>query len=230
MKKLLFLLILASSAQAAPIYTLNVTISTSTASPDILQKDLMAMLTTGQYLGTSKINPFFSNTYGIVINGKNPNYVPTSNPPPDNFLYGYANGTTYERASDMEIVLSKLSQCAEPKDFNLFDPSIPNCNAISNNSIAVLSAYASFCESSTQYSVLGTSIPVSDCTLLITNLAKSILRDLKSECDNPESVGYVESTSINCTAGLSSAYLDIGRKNCYGEYCDSTSTVTVTNQ
>lgn len=95
----------ASAGQA----TVNVTFST--AVPANFQQEFIAN-TTGQYLSTLVPNPYFSNTYALMIRGKNPTYVPpvvsspvyTATAVDQLISYGFGNGMDTERFQDVGLI------------------------------------------------------------------------------------------------------------------------------
>lgn len=116
-------------------YTLNVSLSTSAVNPSSLQQELLATLTTGQYLGRATPSPFFANTYSLTINGKNPLYQPGAvsvsttiatmdgllkrleATTTDYFLYGYQSGVAYERDTDLQIIGGYGVRCSTSSFF-----------------------------------------------------------------------------------------------------------------
>lgn len=136
---------------AAPIakaatYTLNVSLATSTVNPSSLQQSILSDLTTGPYLGSSKVSPFFANTYSVTVNGKNPNYqAPSVSTTLINLdtisdkltvistythLTGYAQGMMYERNNDAESLGYFMGLCANATNFNLVKIDSTTCNGV----------------------------------------------------------------------------------------------------
>lgn len=122
------------SGIAAASYTLNISLSTSTANPSTFQQDLLTDLTVGRYLGISKASPFFANTYSVTVNGKNPNYqgplVSTTlitldsitqrltDISSDTYAYGMANGMDYQKKIMLDGIGTFLQACSSAAYFN----------------------------------------------------------------------------------------------------------------
>lgn len=124
---------LALSGQSiAANYAVNVNIPTPGLAADFIAS------TTTQYLGTVTPSAFFSNTWNVVLTGKNPNY----NPPPvastptvnadallqalvtvstSTYPYGWADGMEYGRVQDLKIVSYYVVNCSTPSVFDVSD-------------------------------------------------------------------------------------------------------------
>jgi hypothetical protein len=122
---LVFGLFLGLPASGLP-YTV-VTISTS--APQGLETSFIAS-TTNQYLSTLFVNPLFAGTYQLLLYGQNPDY----NPPPTTledalslgatvYVYGFANGMTYQQTQIESMTVMMGSLCASATDFNLVNTS-----------------------------------------------------------------------------------------------------------
>lgn len=119
---------LAAQDANAATFTVSVSLSTSIASPASFQQDLLSNLTTGFYLGT--VTPgILSNTYNVKVTGKNPSFQPVVGPSAalitldsiiekgikistDSYVYGFANGMSYERADDLRIISGFGATCS----------------------------------------------------------------------------------------------------------------------
>jgi hypothetical protein len=94
--------------------------------PESVEQNFLAD-TTAQWLGTLTSNAFFPNTYTFVLTGPNTAF----NPPPSNidllnavitvdsytYVYGWADGMSYDRASNMQLIANIEGQCASSTTF-----------------------------------------------------------------------------------------------------------------
>lgn len=106
--------------KGAEAYTV-VTISTS--APAGTETSFIAT-TTNTYQATVSTNPFFANTFSMVIYGPNPSY----NPPPTNadllnnivtvdsftYVYGWADGASYQQYRDANAAGDFIVNCDSP--------------------------------------------------------------------------------------------------------------------
>lgn len=88
-----------------------VNVSFSSTTPQAVQQEFISA-TTGQYLSSLNANPFFPNTYSIVITGKRPGYQPPEVSSPiatatavDELLaFGFGNGMDVERYQGVQLI------------------------------------------------------------------------------------------------------------------------------
>ena len=97
------------------------TITLSSSAPAAVEQALLKQTTT-QFNATVLTNPFFPNTYQVILYGLNPNY----NPPPTDaqllnsivtvdsytYVYGWAQGSVNARNCDMNIVATGGIACS----------------------------------------------------------------------------------------------------------------------
>jgi len=138
-----------AGAEAAS-YTVNVSLSSSTINPLSVQKDLLATLTTGYFLGTATPSIFFANTYSVNLFGRNPAFqapsVSTTLITLDTitnklttistytYIVGYAQGMLYERNHDAGTLGYFMGLCDNATNYNVIPSTVPPIGVVWSSS------------------------------------------------------------------------------------------------
>lgn len=123
-----------------------VNVSFSSYVPNSVQAEFISS-TTGQFLSTVTPNPYFQNTFSLVISGKNPAYQPpiisspilTATAVDECQAYGFGQGLDTERWYNQQLIY-QLQGADYAKKTCGFQPVAPSTAAISVSTQACASA------------------------------------------------------------------------------------------
>lgn len=129
--------ILAAFYFASPAYSFT-TVQLSTSSPKGLENAFLAATTT-QFTATVVSNPFFANTYQVLLQDYNPGYTkPVTMQELLNslvtvdsytYVYGWADGESYDRTQTIGHVAQKSNLCASATNFQLIESGTATFNS-----------------------------------------------------------------------------------------------------